>query len=847
MITRILPRPKEGRGAANLARYMAGPLAAEAFSGFTRAVDYITDGDAGAATFAVPRDAFLLPDGEATGVRVAGIRVTNCATSVPSKALEAILATQADHRTQPKPSAKDRTMHMVISFPPGERPSLAALADIEDSLLASIGMDHHQRISAIHDDKDHYHLHVLVNRIEPVTLRYAKPSFDMPKLMRESARLEAKHGLQQTHHANPQQDRAAFAEWASKTLPGPLLAAADWPAIHAAAAAQGVSLQPRSNGLVVRSLTEPRLRAKGSDAHADLSLPALEKRLGAFQAAPAGLLPELPQPALPDHSERIEATGAPSFVGWAQASLPARMLAARDWPAMHAIAAEHRVALRLRGAGLVVQSLDAPTARAKASDVHPDLSLPTLEARLGAFQSAPPLTREPPIAPDGAQPYQPPARIRSSALYGAYKLARDEAADQQTKAQIRLVNERDRALAELAARRQGMAAALAAAERSQIQKAFKDANLALTKSRFPTWTQWLATAAERGDVAAARLHGQMFDDWTWAHAVPTLAGAPDWRSLHAVAARCDLRIERHDGAHLLVSRTLPALRSLLDPAALPPGNPLACTPFEAASALHERISARMAFDRPRGEFPKGLEAAYQQHRQDRATVFPDLVKLRAEGMSIIAAWRSERVDVIRRSQGADKRALYSALAADQKTHRAALDKRLAELAAQAPRALRRRDWLVAEAKSGNAEALACLRTDPSPARPMNGKPDLTLAPMQPGADVIPRGRTPTAVFPDGTVHYDLDGALAYDRAARIDVFIEHPGAAARAYECASQLADARFAGLQVQADGAAARDWMAHGMRTFEILMPERPAIAPPTVAHDRGPPAQGQGASIGI
>jgi hypothetical protein len=279
MITRILPRPKEGRGAANLARYIAGPLAVEALNGFSRAVDYITDGDAGVATFAVPHNAFLLPDGEATGVRVAGIRVTNCATSVPSKALEAILATQADHRSQPKPSAKDPTMHMVISFPPGERPSLAALADIEDRLLASIGMDHHQRISAIHDDKDHYHLHVLVNRIDPNTLRYTKPSFDMPKLMRESAVLEAKHGLKQTHHGNPKQNRAAFAEWASKTLPGPLLAAADWPVLHQAAAAQGVYLQPRSNGLVVRSLTEPRLRVKGSDVHADLSLPALEKRL----------------------------------------------------------------------------------------------------------------------------------------------------------------------------------------------------------------------------------------------------------------------------------------------------------------------------------------------------------------------------------------------------------------------------------------------------------------------------------------------------------------------------------------------------------------------------------------
>ena len=93
----------------------------------------------------------------------------------------------------------DKTYHLVVSFSPGERPNPEQLIDIEDELCRAIGLHRHQRISAVHTDTAHLHMHVAINQVHPQTHACIEPWYDKKKLMTACARLEIKHGLQLTH------------------------------------------------------------------------------------------------------------------------------------------------------------------------------------------------------------------------------------------------------------------------------------------------------------------------------------------------------------------------------------------------------------------------------------------------------------------------------------------------------------------------------------------------------------------------------------------------------------------------------------------------------------------------
>ena len=138
---------------------------------------------------------YILSESGAAG-RVGAVRITNCAAESPSLAVKEIFATQALN----KRSRSDRTYHLVVAFEPGERPTQAQLQDIEDTLCEAIGLGAHQRISTIHTNRAHLHLHIAINKIAPQTLRCVEPFYDKRKLMAACEALEKKHGLAQTNH-----------------------------------------------------------------------------------------------------------------------------------------------------------------------------------------------------------------------------------------------------------------------------------------------------------------------------------------------------------------------------------------------------------------------------------------------------------------------------------------------------------------------------------------------------------------------------------------------------------------------------------------------------------------------
>ena len=179
----------------------------------------------------------------------------------------------------------------------------AQIEDIENALCAAIGLAGHQRISAVHLDRAHLHLHIAINKIDPVTLRCVEPYYDKRKLMKGCDELEIKHGLARTNHGRSvkggPKGRAAdfeaysglssFTSWVKEEVEAPLLAllggACAWNDVHALLGKEGLELKKRGAGFVIVDATGRGVRA--SAVNRAFSIQALTTKLGAFQASPA--------------------------------------------------------------------------------------------------------------------------------------------------------------------------------------------------------------------------------------------------------------------------------------------------------------------------------------------------------------------------------------------------------------------------------------------------------------------------------------------------------------------------------------------------------------------------------
>src|SRR4029077_12978552 len=79
------------------------------------------------------------------GEEVASARAVHCGHDDPGWAVKHILSTQAQNTR----AQSDKSYHLVVSFPEGERPSRAQLEDIEDRLCAALGFGDHQRVAEL--------------------------------------------------------------------------------------------------------------------------------------------------------------------------------------------------------------------------------------------------------------------------------------------------------------------------------------------------------------------------------------------------------------------------------------------------------------------------------------------------------------------------------------------------------------------------------------------------------------------------------------------------------------------------------------------------------------------------
>ena len=417
--------------------------------------------------------------------RLGRVRLTNCvSTDIASAVLEVESAQARNHR------ARHGTYHLILAFPAGEEPPVDVLKVIERRACEALGFAEHQRMSVVHHDTDHLHVHVAINRVHPKTHRVHWQSYSKLVLDRLCGELEQEHGLLPVRRRT--RERAAHLE-AAKALTelmqgscaDQLRQARTWTELHEVAGKHGVQVQLRGNGLAF--VGQDGASARASSVARGLGKAELERRLGEFEASG-----QVPHAALREASERSSRRapdserlgGTESLIGWIQRECAESHRGARSWSELHQAAAAHGLQLKLRANGLVFMTRDGVAA--KASSVARDLSKAALERRVGAFEPATTTTQ---IAREEYRERPMVRDHRTSRLYEQYRREREAALAARARAIAQLRQERGRDESRL----------------EQISQRRWAAVRLVAKGRM-AWALWSACAkqADRRDRARAR-------------------------------------------------------------------------------------------------------------------------------------------------------------------------------------------------------------------------------------------------------------------------------------------------------------------------------------------------------
>jgi hypothetical protein len=117
--------------------------------------------------------------------RVAWTATRNCAGNDPELAFREMAATARDAERL-KSEAGERlsghpleqpVMTISLSWHPSERPSQEEMEKAADSYLRFMGFDQHQAVYIAHDDTEHTHVHIVLNRVHPETGKVLDDSF----------------------------------------------------------------------------------------------------------------------------------------------------------------------------------------------------------------------------------------------------------------------------------------------------------------------------------------------------------------------------------------------------------------------------------------------------------------------------------------------------------------------------------------------------------------------------------------------------------------------------------------------------------------------------------------------
>jgi hypothetical protein len=93
---------------------------------------------------------------------------------------------------------KDAVCHYELAWPPGECPTRPQWVDCALHTMKALGYEGHQFMIVAHDDKKHFHIHIMLNKVHMETLRAHTSYRDWFTLDAAVRFLEAKHGWSHT-------------------------------------------------------------------------------------------------------------------------------------------------------------------------------------------------------------------------------------------------------------------------------------------------------------------------------------------------------------------------------------------------------------------------------------------------------------------------------------------------------------------------------------------------------------------------------------------------------------------------------------------------------------------------
>ena len=291
----------------------------------------------------------------------------------------------------------DPLNHYILSWSAGERPDACQVGAAVDLFMGELGLTGHQVIFALHADTDNPHLHLVVNRVHPVTERCVEINngFDLDAAHRGVARIAAAQGWrmqpnalyrigpegalvanparvrpgpQPTQRARDRENRTGITSVQRRAIEqaGPVIAAApSWAELHTGLAAIGMRYEKVGGGARIRV---GKIAVKASTVARAASFGRLSQRLGAFEP-PAGAA--VPAPSV---------TMDNPFAGAADV-----IAAAPSWGDVHAGLAAIGMRYERVGSGA---HLVGPYGREKASVIARAASLGQLRKRLGPFVPA---------------------------------------------------------------------------------------------------------------------------------------------------------------------------------------------------------------------------------------------------------------------------------------------------------------------------------------------------------------------------------------------------------------------------------------------------------------------------
>lgn len=215
--------------------------------------------------------------------------------------------------------SKDPIDHYVLSWQEGEMPTIEQAREAVEMTMKHLGLEGHQVIWGLHDDTDHMHVHIAVNRVDPETLKVVEinKGFQNNAIQQAAAIVEKlqgwkvhdkarfktddlghlitdkknrpkvfeKPGKQQepTGHAKDKEIQTGekSAQRIGIEQAAPIIAqATSWKELHAAMAEAGMQYQRKGSGAVVQVGNE---FVKASSITPKASLSALQKRFGPYQ------------------------------------------------------------------------------------------------------------------------------------------------------------------------------------------------------------------------------------------------------------------------------------------------------------------------------------------------------------------------------------------------------------------------------------------------------------------------------------------------------------------------------------------------------------------------------------